>query len=61
MVALSSIKAEYIILTLAAKEIIWLYLLLTELGLFQSHDQYAKIFIKERNSHIKALLGEDMI
>lgn len=34
-VALSSTKAEYIALTLAAKEAIWLRLLLTELGLLQ--------------------------
>lgn len=37
-VALSSTEAEYIALTLAAKEATWLRLLLTELGLLQAHD-----------------------
>ena len=34
-VALSSTEAEYMALTLAAKETIWIRLLMTELGLMQ--------------------------
>lgn len=41
-VALSSTEAEYIALTLAAKEATWLRLLLTELKLLKAEDQHAK-------------------
>ncbi len=55
-VALSSMEAKYIALTLAAKEATWLRLLLTKLGLLQPHDPHAKIFIKENNISAEALL-----
>ena len=42
-VALSSTEAEYVALTLAAKEATWLRLLLTKLGLLKASDQYAEI------------------
>ncbi len=42
-VALSSTEAEYVALTLAAKEATWLRLLLTEVGLLDKDGQYAKI------------------
>ena len=54
-VALSSTEAEYIALTLAAKEATWLRLLLTELGLLKAEDQHAKINVSEGNSSIQAL------
>ena len=44
-VFLSSSEVEYIALTLAAKEAIWLRLLLTELGLLQTDDQHAEIHV----------------
>lgn len=46
-VALSSKEAEYVALTLAAKEATWLRLLLTELGLLPPAEQYAEIKIAE--------------
>lgn len=58
-VTLSLIEAEYIILTLASKVIIWLRLLLIELGLFYFVEQYAEIkVVKEntRSSKIKSSL-----
>ena len=58
-VALSSTEAEYIALTLAAKEATWLRLLLTELGLLDPHDQHAQIKITESNSCAKAI-AEDV-
>lgn len=54
-VALSSTEAEYIALTLAAKEATWLRLLLTELGLLKAEDQHAKINVSKGNSSIQAL------
>lgn len=53
-VALSSAEAEYIALTLAAKEATWLRLLLTELGLLQPDQQYALIKVSERNTSVKS-------
>ena len=52
-VALSSTKAEYIALTLAAKEATWLRLLLTELGLLQTNQQYALIKVSECNTCVR--------
>ena len=60
-VALSSTEAEYIALTLAAKEATWLGLLLTELGLLQPDNQHAKINVVEGNSSASALLEDDTI
>lgn len=54
-VALSSTEAEYIALTLAAKEATWLRLLLTELGLLKAEDQHAKINVIKENSSAQAL------
>ncbi len=51
-VALSSTKAEYIALTLAAKEATWIRLLLTELGLLQLDQQHALIKVSERNTSV---------
>ncbi len=42
-VALSSTEAEYMALTLTAKEATWLRLLLTEVGLLDKDGQYAEI------------------
>ncbi len=49
-VALSSTEAEYIALTLAAKEATWLRLLLTELGLLQPDEQHALIKVSQNNT-----------
>ena len=54
-VALSSTEAEYIALTLAAKEATWLRLLLTELGLLQSDQQHALIKVSEQNTSAHAI------
>lgn len=54
-VALSSTEAEYIALTLAAKEATWLRLLLTELGLLQPGEQHALIKISEQNTCAQAI------
>ncbi len=48
-VVLSSTEAEYIALTLAAKEATWLRLLLTEFGLLQPDQQHALIKVSEYN------------
>lgn len=53
--ALSSTEAEYIALTLAAKEATWLRLLLTELGLLQPGEQHALIKISEQNTCAQAI------
>lgn len=53
--ALSSTEAEYIALTLAAKEATWLRLLLTELGLLQPNDKHALIKILEQNTYAQAI------
>lgn len=54
-VALSSTEAEYIALTLAAKEATWLRLLLTELGLLTTDSQHAKINVSSTNTSAQAL------
>ncbi len=51
-VALSSTEAEYIALTLAAKEATWIRLLLTELGLLQHDKEHALIKVSERNTSV---------
>ena len=48
-VTLSSTEAEYITVTLAAKKTTWIKLLLTELDLLQSDQQYTLIKISEHN------------
>lgn len=52
-VALSSIEAEYIALTLAAKEATWLRLLFTELGLLQPDEQHALIKVSQSNTCVQ--------
>lgn len=54
-VALSSTEAEYIALTLAAKEATWLRLLLTELGLLQPDQIHALIKVSEHNTSAHAI------
>lgn len=56
--ALSSSEAEYIALTLAAKEATWLRLLLTELGLLQPDDQHALIKVLEQNTSAQAIQAD---
>lgn len=51
--ALSSTKAEYIVLTLAAKEATWLRLLFTELGLLQPDEQHALIKVSQSNTCVQ--------
>ena len=46
-VALSSTEAEYVALTLAAKEATWLRLLLTKIGLLDEDGQYAVIKVAQ--------------
>lgn len=53
--ALSSTEAEYIALTLAAKEATWLRFLLTEFGLLQPNSQHALIKILEQNTCAQAI------
>ena len=54
-VALSSTEAEYIALTLVAKEATCLRLLLTELGLLQPDDQHGLMKIAENNTCTQAI------
>ena len=54
-VALSSTEAEYIALTLAAKEVTWLRLLLTKLDLLQPDQQHALIKVSENNKSAHAI------
>ncbi len=54
-VALSSTETEYIALTLAAKEAMWLRLLLTELGLLSLDKQPALIKVSKQNSSAHAI------
>lgn len=59
-VALSSTEAEYIALTLAAKEATWLRLL-TELGLLQPDQQHALIKVSEHNTSVQAIQDDLVI
>lgn len=54
-VALSSTEAEYIALTLAAKEATWLRLLLTELGVLEADQQHAGVKISGMDSCVQAI------
>ncbi len=54
-VALSSTEAEYIALTLAAKEATWLRPLLTELGLLQPNQQHALIRVSQNNTSVQSI------
>lgn len=57
VVALSSTEAEYVALSLAAREATLLRLLLTGLGLLTPNDQFAKIHIDENNKCAEAILS----
>lgn len=50
IITLSSTKADYIALSLAAKKATWLCLLVTELGLLQSDQKDALINVFEQNT-----------
>lgn len=52
-VAFSSTEAEYIALILAAKKVMWLRLLLTELGFLQPNQHYALIKVSKGNKCIQ--------
>ena len=54
-VALSLTEAKYIALILAAKEAIWLRLLLIELGLLQPDQQHALIKVSKNNRSAQAI------
>lgn len=54
-IALTFTEAEYIALTLAAKEATWLRLLLTELGLLQPDHQHALIKVSKQNTCVHAI------
>ena len=56
IVALSSTEGEYVALSLAVREAIWLRLLLTELGLLTLSDQFAEIHIHKHNKCAEAIL-----
>lgn len=60
-VALSSTEAEYIALTLAAKEVTWLRLLLTKLGLLQPDQQHALIKVSKHNTSVQAIQDDLVI
>lgn len=55
IVALSSIKVEYITLTLAAKKATWLKLLLTELGLPQLNQKHTLIKVSKKNTNVQSI------
>lgn len=56
VVALPSTEAEYVALSLAAREATWLRLLLTELGLLTPSEQFAEIQVHENNKCAEAIL-----
>ena len=60
VVALSSTEAEYVALSLAAREATWLRLLLTELGLLQPDQQFAEIRAHESNKCVDAISRPDI-
>lgn len=60
-VALSSTEAEYIALTLAAKEATWLRLLMTELGLLGIDNQLTKIALRGDNQSSIALANNPVL
>ena len=57
VIALSSTEAEYIALSLASREAIWLRLLFAELGLLTLSKQFAKIQVHENNKCAEAILS----
>lgn len=58
-VALSSTEAEYVGLTLAAKEATWLRLLLTEIGLLHEEGQYAVINVAQGSKGTEQIKADD--
>ena len=55
-VALLLTGAKYVALTLVAKEVTWLRLLLTKLGLLKASNQYAKIKVIQGNTGTEQIL-----
>lgn len=51
-------EAEFVALTLAAKEATWLRLLLTELGLLGTSEQYAEIKVAQGSTGTKQILAD---
>lgn len=56
MVALSSIEADYVALSLTAREATWLQLLLPELRLLAHVEKFAEIHVHENNKCAKTIL-----
>ena len=57
VIALSSTEAEYIALNLAAREVIWFWLLLYELGLLTPNDLFVESHIDENNKYAEVVLS----
>lgn len=57
IIALSLIKTEYVAFNLAAWEVTWLRLLVTELGLLKPHNQFIDIYINKNNKCAKVILS----
>lgn len=55
IIAFFKIKAEYVMLTLAAKKTMWLWLLLMELGLLLPNNQYTKIKVIKGNISVEKI------
>lgn len=55
MVTLTSTEVEYVVLTLVTKKVMWLQLLLIELGLLLPSNQYAKIKVTEKSRGIREI------
>lgn len=55
MVALLSTKAEYVSLTLIRKEIIWMSLLLIQIGLLDKEGQYTEIKILKESKKLEQI------
>lgn len=55
MVALLLIAAEYVILTFATKEAIWIRLLLTKIDVLDKEDQYAEIKLLKENKRVEQI------
>ncbi len=58
IVALSLTEAEYVTLTLAAKEATWMRLLLTKVGLLDEEGQYAKIKVIQRSKRTEQIKAD---
>lgn len=54
-----STEAEYVALSLAAREITWLKLLFTKLELLKPYDQFVDIHIDENNKYAEVILSSN--